>query len=315
MNRSIRIDAYEERWKTWWDRFVASSKNATFLFFRDYMDYHRDRFTDNSLLIWDDHGRLLALLPANREGDTLVSHGGLTYGGFLTDGRMTTPLMLDLAARVLERLLKDGVKNVIYKTIPHIYHRLPAEEDRYALFRLGAQLYRTDVTTVVIPQATANPQKRRTRGARKAHNAGVTCRQSDDFETFWAILEYNLHTVHNVRPVHTLQEMRRLQARFPDNIKLFGAFIEGEMLAGVLIYETHKVAHAQYIATSERGRAVGALDALFFWLLLEQYREKAYFDFGISTEQDGRLLNTGLIEFKEGFGGRAVVHDFFRLAL
>ena len=29
-----------------WNDFVGQSKNATFLFYRGYMDYHADRFAD-----------------------------------------------------------------------------------------------------------------------------------------------------------------------------------------------------------------------------------------------------------------------------
>lgn len=311
----MRIEVYREHRKAVWDEFVTYSKNGTFLFFRDYMDYHRDRFLDNSLLIWDAKGHVLALLPANRSGDILVSHGGLTYGGFVTNERMKTPLMMELVERVVDHLRRDGIKRIVYKTIPHIYHRTPAEEDYYALFRLGARLYRRDVTTVVIPKRKIGLQERRLRGVKKALSARVTCCCSDDFEAFWSILEQNLWSVHRVKPVHTIQEIRNLAARFPENIKLFGSFMDGKMVAGVVIYETHNVAHAQYIASSERGRTCGALDALFSWLISEEYQEKSYFDFGISTEREGRFLNTGLIEFKEGFGGRAVVHDFFELDL
>jgi lipid II:glycine glycyltransferase (peptidoglycan interpeptide bridge formation enzyme) len=36
-------------------------------------------------------------------------------------------------------------------------------------------------------------------------------------------------------------------------------------------------------------------------------------DFGISTELDGRQLNAGLIDYKEGFGARAVNYDFYEM--
>jgi hypothetical protein len=79
------------------------------------------------------------------------------------------------------------------------------------------------------------------------------------------------------------------------------------------VYENATVAHAQYIAAGEDGKRAGALDALFAWLIEERYRDKRYFDFGISTEGDGRVLNEGLIDQKEGFGARGVVHDRYEL--
>lgn len=310
----MRVERYQERWKDRWDDFVRRSKNGTFLFLRDYMDYHRDRFADHSLMVWDK-SQLLALLPANRSGDLVASHAGLTYGGFVVDEQMKTPTMLELAHRVMDHLCREGVRRFLYKTVPHIYHRAPAEEDRYALFRLGAKMYRRDVTSVVECAGRLSFQRRRLRSMRKALAAGVTCGPTDDFETYWRILEHNLSSAHGVRPVHTVTEIRRLHRLFPQNIKLFGAFLDGEMIAGTVIYESASVAHAQYIATSDRGRVLGALDLLFFSLLTDEYSTKRYFDFGISTVEDGRLLNTGLIEFKEGFGARAVVHEFYELSL
>lgn len=311
----MRIENYRSNQKELWDAFVRESKNGTFLFFRDYMDYSNGRFVDHSLLVWDDKDRLVALLPANREGNVLVSHSGLTYGGFLTTANMKAPFMLMVFDVVLAGLREHGFTEFIYKTVPHIYHSLPAEEDLYALFRCGAHLYRRDLMTTFIKAQETRPQERRLRMESKARKHGVTVSLSHDYASFWPILEYNLSTMHNLKSVHSLEEMRRLHFLFPDNIKLFGAFLDNEMVAGTVIYESAHVAHAQYIASSETGRGCGALDMLFFHLLRDVYKDKRYFDFGISTEAEGSYLNHGLVDFKEGFGGRTIMHDFYRIDL
>ena len=107
--------------------------------------------------------------------------------------------------------------------------------------------------------------------------------------------------------------MRLLADRFPDNIKLFAGYRDDEMLGGVIVYETPRVAHAQYIATTDAGKELAAHDCVMDQLLNEVYTDKAYFDFGISTEDCGRLLNAGLIENKESFGARAVAYDHYEL--
>jgi len=309
----VRVEVYADDKKTVWDEFVRKSKNGTFLFFRDYMDYHRDRFADHSLLVSLPDGDLLALLPAHRVGDALVSHGGLTYGGFITDDRMGSVLMLDVFASAVAFAKAHGISRLVYKTIPHIYHRLPAEEDRYALLRFGASLMRRDVLTVTRPGERAGLQARRARGARKAASSGIRVEACEDYEGFWRILEWNLSTVHEAKPVHSVAEIRRLHARFPENIRLYAAFLDSALIAGTVIYESPMTAHAQYIASSEAGRTSHALDLVFHHLLDAVYRDKAYFDFGSSTENEGRDLNAGLVEFKEGFGARAVAHDFYEL--
>jgi hypothetical protein len=308
----LTITRYSAEHKAQWDAFAAAAKNAHFFFQRDYLEYHADRFTDHSLLFFQDR-KLVGLLPASVHGERVVSHGGLTFGGFLVDAGMTMRGMLDLFGGLVGYLRDNGVRELVYKCIPHIYHTLPAEEDRYALFLHGAHLTRRDITTTVESQANLPFQERRRRGARKAQAAGVICRASVDFRAYWPLLEENLRRRHDTRPAHTVDEIELLHGRFPEHIKLFGAY-QGEcLLAGVVVYETAAVAHAQYISASEEGKRQGALDALFTWLITEVYRSKPYFDFGISTEDNGRYLNEGLIDQKEGFGGRGVVHDHYHL--
>ncbi len=279
------------------------------------MDYHRDRFADYSLLISDDKGHLVALLPANRENDTIISHGGLTYGGFVVGDDMKTPLMLEVFECVFDHLVKGGFAHFVYKTMPYIYHRVPAEEDRYTLFLCHAQFVRRGVLTVVTNQERLPFQERRARGIRKAQARGLAVRESENFAAFWEILTDILKKMHNTSPVHSLQEISLLHSRFPSNIRLFACFRREEMLAGTVIYESERVAHVQYIASNEQGRAAGALDSLFNFLLGKVYRQKPFFDFGTSDEDNGTYLNKGLIDQKEGFGARAVVHDHYSIRL
>jgi hypothetical protein len=308
----VRVVAYDPNMQGRWDEFITSSKNGTFLFRRGYMDYHADRFPDASLVVLDSDDRWVAVLPATRRGNELTSHAGLTYGGFVTDSRMSVTTMLEVFQRVASYLLENGVDEVTYKAIPHIYHQLPAEEDLYALFCTNARICRRDVAMVLEPARPAPVQERRKRGAKKASRAGVEVRTGNDHApAYWAILEETLNQRYGVRPVHSLEEFQLLASRFPEDISLHGAFLGNDMLAGVVIYRSAQVAHVQYIAANEAGRELGALDLVFQSLISETYAACRYFDFGISTEQAGRFLNVGLVAQKEGFGARAVVYDHY----
>ena len=81
------------------------------------------------------------------------------------------------------------------------------------------------------------------------------------------------------------------------------------------MFRSAQVAHAQYIAVGEAGRESGALDGLFEHLIGAHALTHRYFDFGISNTDQGRVLNEGLMRQKEEFGGSAVAHDVYRLAL
>lgn len=297
-----------------WDAFVDNARNGTFLFRRGYMDYHSDRFCDHSLMAVSS-GRLVAVLPANEDGGTLWSHQGLTYGGWVCGDKMGAAMMLDLFDAMTGYLSGLGtIERVIYKAVPAIYHRVPSGEDLYALMRNEARLIRRDVATAVMPARRLPLGSQRKRNIKKALKHGVTLRRSDELAAYHAILGDVLER-HEATPVHTLEELNLLTGRFPDNIKLYGAYLDGGMVAGSIVFETPEVAHTQYLAASDAGRATGALDMLLDWLIGETYREKRYVSFGISTERDGTVLNTGLIAQKEGFGGTAFVHDFYELMI
>jgi hypothetical protein len=309
----IRVVRYEAEQKVAWDTFVGSAKNALFLFERNYMEYHSNRFRDYSLMAFED-GRLISLMPANITEDTVHSHSGLTFGGLVSGFEMTTPLMMQVFGSLVEFLYKENVRKLVYKALPHIYHAVPSEEDLYALFRFGAHLVRRDVTSSVQNPALTFKENR-LRVLKRAKDDEISVHKDEDFRTFMKIVQELLLKRHGVKPVHTSEEMELLASRFPDNIKLFGAFRHEVLQAGVLIFESSNVAHAQYIANTEDGRKNGALDLVFDFLINDVYREKKYFDFGISTENAGQHLNNGLVTYKESFRASAVVHDTYEIDL
>jgi len=309
---ALRLERYSPRRKREWDDFITRAKNGLFLFLRDYMDYHADRFSDHSLLAF--HGeRLLALLPANERDGALVSHGGLTFGGFITDERMRTATMLELFDRLRDYAHANGVQRLTYKAIPHIYHRHPAEEDLYALMRQGARLVRRDVSSTIALAERLALTKGRKWGINRAKACGLEVRHSEEIEAFMELERVRLWDRYRVVPTHTAAEMRLLADRFPDHVKLFAAYKDQALLGGVLVYESARVAHAQYIAATDQGRDCAALDAVTDHLLNRVYSAKAYFDFGISTEDGGKHLNLGLIDNKESYGARAIACDFYEL--
>lgn len=297
-----------------WDTFVKASKNGTFLFMRDYMDYHSSRFIDHSLLFYRDN-TLLALLPANISEDkkTLISHGGLTYGGFVMHHTIKAKEIIDIVEELKKYLLNIGVKKLIYKPVPYIYSNAPSEEPLYALFHSGATISARSISTTIDNKEGAKLNQLRKRCIAKAKKAGVECHSSDDYKKFWDILTEILQARHNITPVHTIEEIMLLHNRFPENIKLYTAYHQGTPVAGVVVYDTDTTAHFQYIAASDNGCSIGALDMLISYLIEEVYAHKRFIDFGISTEQGGKYLNEGLINQKEGFGGRAVVYDTYEL--
>ncbi len=315
-----------------WNTFVQESKQGTFLIDRNFMDYHADRFFDCSLLVYGDDvdesdvtdDSLIALFPANwrEEEKTVYSHQGLTYGGLITKSSITQTEVMQIMQKILmyyEGYL--GAKAMVYKPIPYIYSRVPAQEDLYALFRAGGQLENRSVATVVSIAHPLNMRTLRIRQAKKALEHGFYIERIKDGDDqslaeYWSILESVLMEYHQAKPVHTLEEIALLMHRFPKQIKLFVVRnTDRQIVSGIVVFETDLVAHVQYIASAAEGRKYGALDLLLRHLCNEKYKEKDYVDFGTSTENGGHVLNEGLIFQKEGFGGRAVCYDAYRVEL
>jgi hypothetical protein len=310
----LTVSLYKPEYRQLWDNFVETSKNGVFLFNRDYMEYHSSRFIDHSLMFFKGE-KLVGLMPANLEGHTLHSHAGLTFGGVISGYNMTPKLMLEVFDKLIADSKEHGIEQIIYKTIPYIYHSVPAEEDLYALFRHNAHLIGRNVSSAVFLPSRLPFDSRRKESLRKARKNGLEVKRSYDLKSFMVLAEYVLMEKHGVRPVHTVEELEPLMHCFPENIKLFVSTLGGKMLAGIIMYESANVAHGQYAANSVEGRSVGAQDAIEDYLINHYYLGKRYYDFGISTTKLGRELNEGLLSRKEGFGASAVNYDFYELII
>jgi len=312
----FEIRRYTEADKAAWDAFVAQSKNGTFLFFRDYMDYHRDRFDDHSLMVYLD-GRLYALLPANRVGETLYTHQGLSYGGLVMSSENTTAHVCTLFAELNVWLRDEGFSRVVYKAVPWIYHRLPSEEDLYAVYlKCGARLVMRDVSSTINPQRLVKWKRDRRYASNKARKNGITVERSEDFAAFWDILSANLMEKFQARPVHSIDEILLLHSRFPDNIQLWVAKgCDGQLLGGTVLYINEGVVHSQYISASPLGKRLHAVDAIYDDIIHRAFADAQFIDLGTSNMPHNSDLHDSLIYQKEGFGGRAVCYDTYEWTL
>ena len=266
-----------------WNEFNAKSKNSMFMFDRNYMDYHRDRFKDHSLLFYSDED-LIALFPACERESSLASHGGLTYGGFITNEKMKQHTMNDCFDALIQYAAEHEFDKIIYKTIPHIYHLQPAEEDRYSLFAHGAELITVDASTVINLSAPLKMPKGRKAQISRARREGVEVKvlaELSDYEAFIELENAVLEKRHNTHAVHTAAELKLLHDRFPESIKLYCAMKEGKLIAGTVVYVYSQAIHTQYMAANEEARVIGALDLAVSTVIDEYKASKLWADFGI----------------------------------
>lgn len=307
-----RIKKYNSSYKTDWDACVAASKNGTFLHYRDFMEYHSDRFEDYSLIVFEG-GKVVAVLPANKTGNELHSHQGLTYGGLIYGPKVKLSGIIKMLKELLQYLQENGILKLHLKSIPAIYHKQPAQEAEYALFTAGAKLERRDSLFVYEYGTGQDIERDRKRCIRHGEIMGLEVKEDGEFRTFWDdILIPNMGRKHSVKPIHTFDEIKLLHSRFPDKIRQFNVYHDGKIVAGTTMFVTDTVAHPQHISGNADKNKLGSIDFLYSHLL-ELFSDKKYFDFGPSNRNDGMKVDTNLAFWKESFGARVVCQDFYEI--
>ena len=311
--QNLEIRKYDAEDKDIWNEFVAKSKNGTFLFNRNFMDYHSDRFSDFSLMIFDD-SELISVLPAHLKDGILYSHLGLTYGGLVLTNKSKLTSVIGILRSVLLFLNQHKIDSLFIKSIPAIYHKLPSEELEYAAFVAGAVVERRDSLSVIDNTNRVKFTKSRLESVRRGQKNGLIIAEDENFEIFWnQVLIPNLQRKHQANPVHSLQEIIKLHQQFPKNIRHFNVYLNDEIVAGTTVFVSDQVAHPQYVSGLSNKNETGALDYLYNHLIKEVFADKKFFDFGISNEENGMKLNGGLVFWKESFGARTLTQDFYRI--
>lgn len=313
MVKQYQIRLYQNEDFALWNDFISKAKNATFLFHRNFMEYHNDRFDDYSLMVFDEN-KLVAVLPANRVNNALFSHQGLTYGGLVLLNKSKLSDVISIFKTLLQFLSENGIEKINLKTIPSFYCDDFSEELEYCMFLLNAQLVRRDALSVLHLKKTIKPLKTRLESIRRGEKKGLVIKEESNFELFWnQILIPNLDKKHQSKPVHTFKEMERLHQNFPDNIRQFNVYYNDEIVAGTTMFLTNKVAHPQYISGNEKKNELGSLDYLYYYLITEVFKDKSYFDFGPSHEDNGRKIKEGILFWKESFGAKTTIQNFYEI--
>ena len=309
----LEVKQYHKTSQNEWNQFVKNSKNGTFLFYRDFMEYHSDRFEDFSLLVYKKN-KLIALLPANRVGNKVFSHQGLTYGGFILSKKVKFETVLEIVSQTLKYLEKQKILKLHLKLVPKIYNTYPSDEIDYLLFLLQAKLTRRDLSATIENKEALKIQSNRLEGVKKARSKGLTIEKTSEFDEFWKeILIPNLENTHQVKPVHSSEEIKLLAQKFPNHIQQYNVYDNLKIVGGATVFVTERVVHIQYISAESNKQQLGTLDFLFQHLIEEEFKDKVYFDFGTSNENQGLQINKGLLYWKECFGARSVIHDFYEV--
>lgn len=296
-----------------WNGFLERAKNATFLFHRNFIEYHGDRFEDYSLMIYKKD-KLIALLPANRINETIYSHQGLSYGGIIFTSHLKFSGINGVLKSVLRFLKKENIKFLRLKCLPYIYNKIPGDELMHLFYVLKAKLIDRQLNSVIKIQARTKYSASRTEGVRRGIKSNLQIKEVETFDDFWnEILIPNLYKKYAAKPVHTLEEITLLKSRFSNEIRQFNVYLDNEIVAGATIFESIRVSKLQYISTKGEKNKIGSLDYLMSHLIEDVFSNKDYFDLGTSRHFIYNTVNSGLLFWKEGFGARTVTSDVYEV--
>ena len=311
---SFNVIRYTSNYKELWNEFVRNSKNATFLFHRDFMEYHSDRFEDYSLIIFYKNN-IVALLPANKEGDLICSHRGLTYGGILFQKKIKAYQTEQIIDIIIEYLKNNNIVEFRIKLIPSFYNNLMTDDLDYFLFKKGGVLFKKSMNLAINLKSDFQISKSKLKHFKKIVKTDITYKHDSQLDDFWnLILIPRLFKKHNTHPIHNLNEIKELAKKFPENIKQYSVYENNTIIAGITIFETTDCVKSQYGATSDRGEELRALDFLFI-NLIKKYKDegKLYFDMGIVDS--GESYNLGLLNQKQELGCSVYNQDYYVLKI
>jgi hypothetical protein len=348
---SIKKFNYSED-KNNWNMFVSTNLEGHFFFETDYLFYHKERFEDFSVMIYDKKNNLVCVLPACLESKAnkiksekiLHSHKGLTFGGFIFKDKLSFLGKQNIVFACLDFLKKNSFNLLIIKPLPS-YFQLNNQKDESIHRILNDNLIRSKVVRVeansvlILPKSEVdykeinyqNYSARKKRNLKKAYQSNLRIEKTETATDFWKIIEENLKTRHNILPVHSVDEIQLLYDKFPTNI-LFSLAKDSknETIACSVSFIYQSTIHLQYMAATKKGKEVNALDFLINHIVenhiidFDKISKTSpsgsfeYLSLGVSelrNKEEKDSINEGLFRWKEEFGARTFCHFVYQIKL
>ncbi|MEO7977157.1 GNAT family N-acetyltransferase [Flavobacterium sp.] len=307
------VKKYNENDYAIWNDFIDHAKNATFLFHRDFMEYHKDRFEDYSLLVFDGK-KLVAVLPANKSGETLYSHQGLTYGGLVLSPKSKLYNIIFIFKSILQYLNVNKISKLILKQIPSIYCNYLSDEIDYLIYICKGKIIMKNNISIISLENNLTISKSRMECIRRGKKLNLIIKEENNLESFWNdLLMPNLSEKYGSKPVHTVKEIEFLHKKFPTNIRHFNVYHGDKLVCGTTVFITKNVVKPQYISGNEDNNMLGSIDFLYDFLIKEIAKNKKFFDFGPSHDSSDLHIVKGISFWKESFGANSLIQNFYEV--
>nr|WP_308624421.1 GNAT family N-acetyltransferase [uncultured Eisenbergiella sp.] len=320
-----KITKYKKEYEKQWDDFVENeSINGTFLQQWKFLNYHTEgRFNDCSIMFWNKDN-LVGVCPAcvltEKEKKVFYSHMGSTYGGLLISKELLRVEKMKVLLEAFDDYLKkQNFDKCVIKTTMDILCCYPQDILEFSLcffqyqerkelnFYIDYDKYNPDIIN--------NFSKMKRRNVKRCINTGFELKELIDrnqIKDFHHVLTANLYK-YDKKPIHTVNELCNLKNRLKENIEFYGAYLDGKLMAGtmVFLFEKVKCAHTQYLAADPKYKDLNPM-AFIYYRMAEMFsqRKYRYLSWGIATEHLGSDINYSLANNKEEFGS---IHGINRI--
>jgi len=320
----ITIKPFKSNDSDHWNAIVSDANNGTIFHFREFLGYHPpNRFKDSSLLFLKKNSPFVVFPAAEKiinNEKWLISHPGASMGSLVVPENLSIADSFLLTESLIQYSKENHFNGIRITLPPIVYQKRPSNYLDFTLLKNGFTYTKREITSVLFLEDAMDKnlnkfKETHRRAVKKAIKMGVEVRQSNDFDSFYKILEKNLKIRHDVMPTHTLAELKHLHDIYPEDIHLLAAYVDNTMIAGVVNFIVNqRVVLAFYISHDEQYQDYRAVNLLFYktfeWAIKKQFH---CFDFGIFTVNEEP--NMGLGRFKENFGSSGIFRDTLELIL
>ena len=322
-----QVVPYSGQYKDAWDDFVQNrSCNGNIFHEQQFLTYHRDRFEDASILIFDRQGgRILAVIPAAlKRGDSkiaIVSHPGSSYGAVVFAEGIKLRLLKDVLNTAIEYYYKTYNTDYMQLTLQEEFHTTNSfEELVFLLWHRGFKIESKEASCVkdlsdALPASYGKTIKQYIK-SKKDQRLGISHDVVDapaEIETCYGLIAENLKNKYSKSPVHSLEELIDLKSRYGERVTVFGSTFENRIIATVIVFVLDRyTVHDFYTSLDYEFGQMKPLFGLFDFIF-NYYQQRGYkfFNFGISTRK--YWIKWGILEFKEQFGTRILTRDIWKL--
>lgn len=304
------------------DKFIINpDTNGEFINTIKYLDYHPlGRFQDESICIQEKGSRSIVgvmMAAISSDNDCIVSHPGTTFAGPIIKRCINVQYSLEVLKLLME-YYETRYDKIIIRTAPAVFGNQPNGLIDYYLsvngykYEISALSNVIDLTGINCENDVVNMFDGKKRNKLRKNLQGdkiFIYKKNLVDQTVWQSINENLENKFSTRTTHTWEEIADLVNRFPKDIDVFYADDkEGEYCAFSLNYRFKTVYHTQYMGLNYEKRVYNPNVYLIYHLMTEAKKQGfKYFSFGASTEKQGQYLNTGLFEYKAGYGGGEII--------